>query len=102
MRRFDALELHACVEIEDTDGQKFIEQADEEKNPTMFSVFGHLREPGGIQCLEDFKTHRAALMWMKREARRCGFSLGYEDFWEHGGKEQQPTGEEIWRRRNRR
>lgn len=39
MRRFDALELHACVELVDDHGEKFIEQADEELTPTMFSVY---------------------------------------------------------------
>lgn len=91
MRRFDAMELHACVELEDEHGEKFIEQADEEITPMMFSVYGHLKS-GGISCLEDFATHEAALAWMKAEAARCKLSLGYEDFWEHGGKEQRPTG----------
>lgn len=98
MRRFDALELHACIELEDPSGEKFIEQADDERNPTMFSVYGHLKT-GGVFCLEDFATHEAALTWMKAEAARCRFELGYEDFWEHGGKEQRPTEAEIWRRR---
>lgn len=64
----------------------------------MFSVYGHLKI-GHVSCLEDFKTHAAALTWMKKESARCRFELGYEDFWEHGGKEQKPTGEEIWGRR---
>lgn len=102
MRRFDALELHACVEREDPAGEKFVEQEDDEKKPTMFSVYGHLISPGGVVCLEDFKTHAAALTWMKAEAARCRFALGFEDYWEHGGKEQKPTGEEIWRHRDRR
>lgn len=94
MRRFDALELHACVE-HTQDGETFIEQEDEVLKPTMFSVYGHLISPGGVECLEDFKTHRAALAWMKHEAARCNFAHGYEDFWKHGGKEQKPTAEEI-------
>ena len=81
------------------DGQKFIEQEDGEKTPTMFSVYGHLIYPGGVMCLEDFATHRAALAWMKKESARCKFELGYEDFWEHGAKEQKPSGEELWLRR---
>lgn len=97
MRRFDALELHACVEFEDARGEKFIEQADEERSPTMFSVYGHLKT-GGIFCLEDFAIHEAALAWMKTEAARCKLELGYEDFWEHGAKEQEPTGGELRRR----
>lgn len=96
MRRFDALELHACIELEDQDGEKFIEQADEESSPTMFSVYGHLKT-GGIFCLEDFATHEAALVWMKAEAVRCKFEFGYEDFWEHSGKEQWPTAAELRR-----
>lgn len=100
MNRFDALELHACVERKGQNGVRFVEQEDEAKNPTMFSVYGHLISPGGIFCLEDFKTHPAALAWMKMEAARCRFELGYEDYWEHGQKEQKPTGEEIWLRRN--
>ena len=95
MSRFDALELHACVE-HTQDGETFIEQEDEVLEPTMFSVYGHLISPGGVQCLEDFETHRAALAWMKKEAARCKFELGYEDFWEHGKKEQKPTGKELW------
>ena len=94
MSRFDALELHACVEHTEN-GETFIEQEDEVKRPTMFSVYGHLKK-GHVSCLEDFKTHRSALAWMKREAARCNFELGYEDFWEHGRKEQKPTGEELW------
>lgn len=100
MTQFDALELHACVEHEDSDGETFIEQEDDAKTPTMFSVYGHLKS-GGILCLEDFKSHEAALAWMKVEATRCRFDLGYEDFWEHGAKDQQPTGETIWQRRRR-
>ena len=30
MNRFDALELHACVEHEDYDGEKFVEQHDDD------------------------------------------------------------------------
>lgn len=90
MSRFDALELHACVELQGEDGEKFIEQDDESRSPTMFSVYGHLKT-GGIQCLEDFDTHKAALTWMKQEATRCRFELGFEDFWEHGPKEQTPS-----------
>ena len=97
MRRFDALELHACIELEDPSGEKFIEQADDERNSTMFSVYGHLKT-GGIFCLEDFATHDAALAWMKAEAARSKFELGYEDFWEYGRKEQRPTGAELRRR----
>ena len=82
-------------------GATFIEQGDDVLKPTMFSVYGHLISPGGVQCLEDFKTHRAALAWMKREAARCKFELGYEDYWEHGGKEQEPTAEELWAARSR-
>lgn len=99
MSRFDALELHACVEHQDPQGEKFIEQEDEVLKPTMFSVYGHL-PAGGISCLADFKTHHAALAWMKKEAARCQFELGYEDFWEHGAKEQAPTAEEIWAARS--
>lgn len=83
MSRFDALELHACVERRDSTGVKFIEQEDDVLKPTMFSVYGHLISPGGVQCLEDFKTHSAALTWMKKEAARRKFELGYEDYWEH-------------------
>ena len=101
MVRFNALELHACVEHHDQSGQPFIEQEDDVKCPTMFSVYGHLKS-GGVSCLEDFKTHPTALAWIKTEAARCRFDLGYEDFWEHGKKEQRPTGSEIWKRRNRR
>ena len=32
----------------------------------------------------------------KKQAARCHFELGYEDFWAHGNKEQRPTAEEIW------
>ena len=60
-----------------------------------------LLQVGHISCLEDFKTHAAALGWMKTEAARCRFELGYEDFWEHGAKEERPTGEEIWQLRPR-
>lgn len=96
MSRFDALELHACVEHQAAQsGETFIEQEDDERNPTMFSVYGHLKS-GGVFCLEDFEKHSTALAWMKSEAARCRFELGYEDFWEHGAKEQKPTGEEIW------
>lgn len=93
MSRFDALELHACIEHTEN-GETFIEQQDEVLRPTMFSVYGHLKI-GHVSCLEDFKTHRSALTWMKREATRCKFELGYEDFWEHGAKEQKPTAE-VW------
>ncbi len=95
MSRFDALELHACVEHEDPNGVKFIEQEDDVKKPTMFSVYWHLKM-GHVSCLEDFKTHRSALAWMKKEAARCKFEFGYEDYWGHGKKEQKPTAEEIW------
>ena len=59
MNRFDALELHACVEHQDPNGVKFIEQEDDERNPTMFSVYGHLKV-GHISCLEEFKNHAGA------------------------------------------
>ncbi len=90
MSRFDALELHACVEHRDSNAVKFIEQEDEVLEPTMFSVYGHLKV-GHVSCLEDFKTHRSALAWMKKEATRCKFELGYEDYWAHGNKEKKPT-----------
>lgn len=99
MNRFDALELHACIVIGThmRGGKKIedIEQDDDEKKPAMFSVYGHFREQGGVNCLEDFERHADAVKWMKKEAARCKFELGYEDYWCHGKQEQSPTGAEL-------
>ena len=70
------------------------------RDPALFSVYGHLKV-GGISCLADFHTHSAALAWMKTEAARCRLELGFEDFWEHGAKEQLTTHQQIWIRRRR-
>lgn len=86
MRAFDTLELHACLQTAD-----LVEQDDTLKEPSMFSVYGHLKNPGGVECLEDFAEHAKALAWMKKEAKRC--SLEFEDYWEHGGKEKSPPAE---------
>lgn len=86
-RKFDALELHAVVHTVECDGSDEIiglEQDDSARRPVMFSVYGHLKNPGGVECLRDFKTYKGAVRWMKATHALCDFPLGFEDFWEHG------------------
>ena len=85
MKRYDALELHAVVDLGKNIG---FEQDDSAKPPEAFvTVYGHLIDPGGVFALADFKTHAAALKWMKAQHHKHKFELGYEDFWEHGKHE---------------
>ena len=65
IRDYDALEVHPCRTIANTDAVEICQPDDAES----WSVYGHCRT-GGIEFLEDFATEAEARAFMESDRKR--------------------------------
>jgi hypothetical protein len=71
IRDYDALEMHPCCTIPDSDAVEICQPGDAK----FWSVYGHCRS-GGIEFLEDFATEAEARAFTRRIEKVSHLSAG--------------------------